>query len=82
MDEVREYELSHSNTTLATHATVDDVPSEAPPAEPAHDEPRILTIAELQVLIESGREDQIPNNKFIPEALNVRVLFVFCSTSY
>jgi hypothetical protein len=82
MDAVQEYELLHSNTEIATHATVDNVSSEAPSVEPPHDKPHILTIAELQVLIESGRKDQIPNNKFNPEALNVRVLYVFCSTCY
>lgn len=33
--------------------------------------PRVLSFAELKELIESGRVDQIPNNKFIPEKLSV-----------
>ncbi|TEB32704.1 hypothetical protein FA13DRAFT_1754360 [Coprinellus micaceus] len=32
--------------------------------------PRVLSFAELKELIESGRVDQIPNNKFIPEKLS------------
>lgn len=35
------------------------------------DETRVITFAELQALINSGREDLIPNNKLIPDALNV-----------
>ena len=34
-------------------------------------EPRVLSFAELKELIESGRVDQIPNNKFIPDKLSV-----------
>ncbi|KAG6884092.1 hypothetical protein C0993_001493 [Termitomyces sp. T159_Od127] len=39
-------------------------------ATKASDETRVLTFAELQDLIESGKVDQIPNNKRIPEGLN------------
>ena len=35
------------------------------------DETRVIKFAELKALIESGREDLIPNNKIIPNALNV-----------
>lgn len=40
-------------------------------AESDGDESRILTFAELQELIELGKVDQIPNNKVIPDKLNV-----------
>jgi len=63
MDDARDYELSHSKTNR--------------PMEPPTQDTRILTFAELQALIESGREDQIPNNKVIPDALNVSLSFVF-----
>ncbi|SRR5258707_10929609 len=32
---------------------------------------RTLTFAELQSLIEQGKTDQIPNNKHIPDTINV-----------
>ena len=37
---------------------------------------RTLTFTELQALIEQGKTDKIPNNKHIPDDLNV------CLTSY
>jgi hypothetical protein len=37
----------------------------------AADESRTLTFAELKDLIEEGKTDQIPNNRYIPEAINV-----------
>ncbi|PCH37547.1 hypothetical protein WOLCODRAFT_128568 [Wolfiporia cocos MD-104 SS10] len=42
--------------------------SSIPPAPP--EEPRTLTFAELKVLIEQGKTDQIPNNRIIPNELN------------
>lgn len=36
-----------------------------------HGEMRVLTFAELKSLIEQGRTDNIPNNKIIPDTLNV-----------
>jgi hypothetical protein len=33
--------------------------------------PRTLTFAELQSLIEQGKMDEIPNNKHIPDTINV-----------
>ena len=67
MDEAREYELSLlSSTTQSTEGAV----------EP-NDENRVLTFAELKELIETGNVDKIPNNKIIPERLNVRYLFSF-----
>ncbi|KAF9541342.1 hypothetical protein CPC08DRAFT_717162 [Agrocybe pediades] len=35
-----------------------------------NDENRVLTLAELKELIETGNVDKIPNNKIIPEGLN------------
>lgn len=50
-----------------------------PPKETApgtsSDEPRTLTFAELKDLIEKGKTDQIPNNRHIPEAINVSRVF-------
>ena len=40
--------------------------------------PRTLTFVELQALIEAGRVDEIPNNREIPDKLNVR-LYSFLS---
>jgi len=74
---VREYEacsqegpLSKSPTTvvpLSTLSSSDQLNDE--------EEPRILTFAELKDLIETGQLDQIPNNKVIPNGLNVRIPF-------
>jgi hypothetical protein len=87
MEEIREYELSRSSsdTVIPTYPAEDSVNSTAPPTDPPpplqpqpqpnSDEPRILTFADLQALIESGREDLIPNNKIIPDTLNVRLEF-------
>ena len=33
--------------------------------------PRTLTFAELQSLVEQGKTDEIPNNKHIPDTINV-----------
>lgn len=38
-----------------------------------------LTFAELKDLIEQGKTDQIPNNRVIPEALNVSELSSRCT---
>ena len=43
--------------------------------------PRALTFAELQSLIEQGKTDEIPNNKHIPDTINV-VLFSYSILSY
>jgi len=37
--------------------------------------PRILTFAELQSLIEQGKTDEIPNNKHIPDTINVLISY-------
>lgn len=59
MDEVREYERG----LKASQAAV------SPPPE----EDRVLSFTELRALIESGKVDQIPNNKIIPEKFTVRL---------
>jgi hypothetical protein len=38
---------------------------------PILETPRTLTFAELQTLIEQGKTDEIPNNKHIPDVINV-----------
>lgn len=67
MDEAREYELSSGDAARSTNHVL------ASSNDPADDETRVLTFAELKDLIESGRVDQIPNNKVIPEAFSVRI---------
>ncbi|KAF5384340.1 hypothetical protein D9615_003380 [Tricholomella constricta] len=68
MDEAREYEFS----LRATNQEPEDDSTAHSSKEPTanSDETRVLTFAELQELIESGKVDQIPNNKVIPERLN------------
>jgi hypothetical protein len=47
------------------------------------DESRTLTFAELKELIEQGKTDQIPNNRPIPEAINVSCIFMLvCIPSF
>ena len=43
----------------------------APTSPVSTDEPRTLSFAELKALIEEGKTDQIPNNRQIPNELNV-----------
>jgi len=63
MNEARDYELSlHTSTSTVNDAQVVN--------SPAADENRVLTLAELKELIESGNMDKVPNNKIIPETLN------------
>ena len=69
MNEARDYELSLHTSTY----TVNDAQAVN---SPAADENRVLSLAELKELIESGNMEKIPNNKIIPETLNVR-LFLF-----
>ncbi len=54
--------------------------SEATTAQPEVPvEARTLTFAELQALIEQGKTDEIPNNKHIPDALNVGLTWLLSS---
>ena len=73
MDEARDYELSLPSTDNGDRptSTMND----------ADDENRVLTLAELKELIESGDMDKIPNNKIIPEKLNVSYSFYFLVSS-
>lgn len=77
MNEARDYELSlpTSNTTSIDKG---NRPHDAQVNSQATDENRVsMTLAELKELIESGNMDKIPNNKIIPETLNVRFIFPF-----
>ncbi|TFK32092.1 hypothetical protein BDQ12DRAFT_701316 [Crucibulum laeve] len=64
MDEAREYERAHRKDTSSDAQTSIDA------SRATSEETRVLTFAELKELIETGKVDQIPNNKIIPEALN------------
>ncbi|KAF8062178.1 hypothetical protein FPV67DRAFT_1507419 [Lyophyllum atratum] len=68
MDEARNYEYALRGTRTEEEPNAPPNPPEQPIIN--SDETRILTLTELQELIESGRIDQIPNNKVIPELLN------------
>jgi hypothetical protein len=69
MDEARNYEHSLREST-----GIDPISAPSLVVAPVSDETRVLTFGELQELIETGKVDQIPNNKIIPEALNVSVV--------
>lgn len=71
MDEAREYEYSLQARSDELARVAVEPESTSAPETNVHDEARVLTFAELQELIESGRVDQIPNNKVIPESLSV-----------
>ncbi|KAJ7764586.1 hypothetical protein DFH07DRAFT_811715 [Mycena maculata] len=68
MDEAREYELSHKTDGARPDTTSPAATAE--PISPDDAEPVVLSFAQLQALIEAGKEDQIPNNKVIPDDLN------------
>jgi hypothetical protein len=76
MDEARQYELSQKANVAAAASTMtlppDSIAADPNPSEAANSEPVVLSFAQLQALIEAGKADQIPNNKIIPEDLNVR----------
>ena len=71
-------------TYITEHARVHSTQGAAsgqavfPYTDPGVETPKTLTFAELQALIEQGRTDDIPNNKQIPDALNV-VFILRCS---
>ena len=62
LEEARAYDLSLSPSDVTADS--------GPPTE--DDQNCVLTFAELKELIETGNVDKIPNNKIIPEGLNVR----------
>jgi hypothetical protein len=75
--------------TLRDYRIPTGVPDVSPPPDPpagstveTSNEPRVLTFAELKDFIEQGKTDQIPNNRIIPNVLNVRNIIttsqVFC----
>ncbi|RDB17059.1 hypothetical protein Hypma_001778 [Hypsizygus marmoreus] len=69
MDEAREYEYALKGA--ASHGSGDmDAQPAASQSNIDDDDTRVLTFAELQELIETGKVDQIPHNKVIPEVLN------------
>ncbi|KAG2159443.1 uncharacterized protein EDB93DRAFT_1075020, partial [Suillus bovinus] len=60
---------SHQNTVNSQNLTA--TTDLSPPSSNSRDgETRLLTFAELTMLIEQGKTDNIPNNKVIPEMLN------------
>lgn len=75
MNEARDYELSSPPTSTVIGDRTTSAVDGAQVDPPSTDENRVLTFAELKELIESGNMDKIPNNKIIPETLNVRSFF-------
>lgn len=63
--DIQEHKAKSSTQTLPEISSVLTSPQES--------EPRTLTFAELKELIESGKTDQIPNNRQIPDDLHVRL---------
>ncbi|KAK0220920.1 hypothetical protein EDD85DRAFT_862547 [Armillaria nabsnona] len=55
---------------LAYRQQSTSVSESAPSSNPTAEEPRVLTFAQLQELIEAGKLDEIPNNKTISGELN------------
>lgn len=68
-EEALQAELKPKPTAQETNAPVETNSTSAKPSA-VSEEARVLTFAELQQLIESGRIDQIPNNKLIPEIMS------------
>lgn len=66
MEDARSYEQASRTASTVSSSS----PSASSSTAASHDT-RTLTFAELQELIETGKVDQIPNNKLIPEAFNV-----------
>lgn len=60
---------SHQNTVDSQNLTV-TMDLSHPSSNSGDGETRLLTFAELTMLIEQGKTDDIPNNKVIPETLN------------
>jgi len=67
-------ELFYFKRITGHSLTVEDVYKPIP--TPAVDESHTLTFAELKDLIEQDKTDQIPNNRHIPEAINVNLSFL------
>ncbi|KIK44742.1 hypothetical protein CY34DRAFT_603956 [Suillus luteus UH-Slu-Lm8-n1] len=60
---------SHQNT-VDSQNPIGALDLSPPSANPGDSEARLLTFAELTLLIQQGKTDNIPNNKVIPETLN------------
>jgi len=75
LDEAREYDQHSQKGSIATTpaAIVAPLPTSLSDQTRNEEETRVLSFAELKELIEAGRLDQIPNNKVIPNDLNVRI---------
>ncbi|KIM71172.1 hypothetical protein PILCRDRAFT_83051 [Piloderma croceum F 1598] len=69
---LRKTELFYFNRITGHALTLENICETDPTTTSASaaDESRTLTFAELKDLIEEGKTDQIPNNKYIPEAIN------------
>nr|GAT52879.1 predicted protein [Mycena chlorophos] len=81
LDAVREYELAHAAVPATPQRPEQEPEAPAPVAPPtvipngtltdaSDSEPVVLSFAQLKALIEAGKEDEIPNNKVIPDGLN------------
>ncbi|KAF7319557.1 hypothetical protein HMN09_00295300 [Mycena chlorophos] len=81
LDAVREYELAHAAVPAAPPRPEPEPEAPAPVPPPtaipngamtdaSDSEPVVLSFAQLKALIEAGKEDEIPNNKVIPDGLN------------
>lgn len=74
MDETREYEASLMSALSAAGTSIAETPAfTTDNVVSVSEEERLLTFAELKELIESGKVDQIPNNKVIPEKFSVSI---------
>lgn len=60
---------SHQNT-VDSQNPIGAMDLSPPSANSGDSETRLLTFAELTLLIQQGKTDNIPNNKVIPETLN------------
>ncbi|KAF7293040.1 hypothetical protein MIND_01203400 [Mycena indigotica] len=67
IDAVREYELSLSEAPPQEAQNTSSIPSADNDTD---SEPVVLSFTQLKALIEAGKEDEIPNNKVIPDGLN------------
>ncbi|KAF7329696.1 hypothetical protein MKEN_00232800 [Mycena kentingensis (nom. inval.)] len=70
VDDVRVYEEPRPPHSIELPAAAAGETTEAANPDAADADPPVLTFAQLKALIEAGKEDEIPNNKVIPEGLN------------
>jgi hypothetical protein len=62
-------------TTVDSQNPIEAMDLSPPSANSGDSETRLLTFAELTLLIQQGKTDDIPNNKVIPETLNVSLSY-------